>query len=658
MMARGNDIRPNENACEAVKKWTVNLQPCAIDFASVEAAAMDHAVITVDAGVRVHLEHRSTPQPKSSLSIAEVSKIRKSKEKKAGSGSKGTIPIVLSSFIRPSRWWAIDLVSCPQAAPDRSTGDGGTNERLLVMPFACGSIVIGISSNFFSARGASARPPAQRHYISAAADTEADSNVALVSSSSFPSVPPESWATASPEISMYPISRSAWRRSELDLPVEDANAFVLFLMMLDVDKATMIRRRCELPVRDFRHMNPLFINSLTILGERHHRQPSHRHANLLGSHVVRPADIVTIALGTSYADGLAAGIWIKEQFQKVYGKGMPKSRISKDEKAIAADNALTMQWGSHTPGFGDAKMLCDHEGRNANAHIGYQRDFAQREGTLGAVVAEESPKAHGDDEALDDLPESVDWEASGAVNSPQHQVWFCGSCWAHAAVGSIEGIHKIRFNVLPRLSVQEIIDCAIRTKKITDEFGRTYNIKVKGKGCYGGFPSYVYDYVKKWGIVSEDSYRLRWIRSHGKCRRDEKMDIAGFISGFVFNPPNEKSLMKAVSKQPVVVLLDKPPPKITNGYNGWIIDMDEWPPSEEHISKRIRHAVLLVGYGKDSEGKLFWKIKNSWGLNWGRRGFGYLRRGVADERGVGGITQYANQTLEIEWGGGDGGGEG
>uniref|UniRef100_A0A0E0AA37 Uncharacterized protein n=1 Tax=Oryza glumipatula TaxID=40148 RepID=A0A0E0AA37_9ORYZ len=65
-----------------------------VDSASVEAAAMDHAVITVDAGVGVHLEHPSTTQPKSSLSIVVSCKehlnIRKSKEKKAGSGSKGT----------------------------------------------------------------------------------------------------------------------------------------------------------------------------------------------------------------------------------------------------------------------------------------------------------------------------------------------------------------------------------------------------------------------------------------------------------------------------------------------------------------------------------------------------------------------------------------
>jgi hypothetical protein len=65
-----------------------------VDSASVEATAMDHAVITIDAGVGVHLEHPSTPQPKSSLSIIVSCKehlnIRKSKEKKAGSGSKDT----------------------------------------------------------------------------------------------------------------------------------------------------------------------------------------------------------------------------------------------------------------------------------------------------------------------------------------------------------------------------------------------------------------------------------------------------------------------------------------------------------------------------------------------------------------------------------------
>lgn len=40
---------------------------------------------------------------------------------------------------------------------------------------------------------------------------------------------------------------------------------------------------------------------------------AHLQADLLGSPVVRPADIETTALGAAYAAGLAVGVWSKEQ---------------------------------------------------------------------------------------------------------------------------------------------------------------------------------------------------------------------------------------------------------------------------------------------------------------------------------------------------------
>ena len=51
----------------------MDIEPAlAVDCASVEGAAMDHAVINVDAGVGVNLEHPSRPQRLSTVSSYTV----------------------------------------------------------------------------------------------------------------------------------------------------------------------------------------------------------------------------------------------------------------------------------------------------------------------------------------------------------------------------------------------------------------------------------------------------------------------------------------------------------------------------------------------------------------------------------------------------------
>lgn len=39
----------------------------------------------------------------------------------------------------------------------------------------------------------------------------------------------------------------------------------------------------------------------------------------------------------------------------------------------------------------------------------------------------------------------------------------------------------------------------------------------------------------------------------------------------------------------------------------------------------IDHAVLLVAYGVNKNGK-YWLVRNFWGTDWGRKGFGKISR--------------------------------
>ena len=88
-------------------------------------------------------------------------------------------------------------------------------------------------------------------------------------------------------------------------------------------------------------------------------------------------------------------------------------------------------------------------------------------------------------------------------------------------------------------------------------------------------------------------------------------------TGYCFHQDLEDEDMQrmVLRNGPVAIALDA-------GSNGFQFLMGKWQPSKDHCSHHLNHAVLLVGWDEQS-----WIIKNSWGTNWGIRGFLYLPRG-------------------------------
>jgi KDEL-tailed cysteine endopeptidase len=200
------------------------------------------------------------------------------------------------------------------------------------------------------------------------------------------------------------------------------------------------------------------------------------------------------------------------------------------------------------------------------------------------------------------LPTSVDWEAKGAVTPVKNQEQ-CGSCWAFSTTGSVEGAWFLSNGTLPSLSEQQLVDCSVPEGN---------------QGCNGGLMDQAFQYIiDNKGITTEDAYAYT-ATGPNTCESTGK-PVAATLSGFKdVAVGSDTALLTAIAQQPVSVAVEADQ-SVFQFYSGGVMD--------SACGTALDHGVLAVGYGTDG-GKDYYKVKNSWGADWGMKGYILLGRGA------------------------------
>ncbi|XP_052199066.1 thiol protease aleurain-like isoform X2 [Diospyros lotus] len=204
-----------------------------------------------------------------------------------------------------------------------------------------------------------------------------------------------------------------------------------------------------------------------------------------------------------------------------------------------------------------------------------------------------------------DLPETKDWREEGIV-SPVKDQGSCGSCWTFSSTGALEAAYKQAHGKDVSLSEQQLVDCA----------GAFDNA-----GCDGGLPSHAFEYIKyNGGLETSEAYPYTGA-SGGSCKFSSENVAVKVIDSVNIAQGDENELKHAVAfVRPVTVLF-----QVVEDFR-FLGDGVYTSNKCGKTSQDVNHAVLAVGYGvKDN--MPYWLIKNSWGVDWGDKGYFKMEMG-------------------------------
>lgn len=208
---------------------------------------------------------------------------------------------------------------------------------------------------------------------------------------------------------------------------------------------------------------------------------------------------------------------------------------------------------------------------------------------------------------------SIDWRQKNVITAVKNQ-GNCGSCWAFSATGSIEAAVAIETGNLVSLSEQQMMDCS-------RGFGDA--------SCEGGLMDNAFTYVEdNHGLDTEANYPYE-MRDDTCKKNKERIHVSTIRSFHDIRINDEDAIARAVLIGAVSVAIEADQASFMMYRSGIYT---------AKCGTALDHGVLIVGYGTSRKGQDYWIVKNSWGAEWGEKGYILLERNIKDPSGKCGIA--------------------